>query len=355
MKINPENKSMHIKLDTQRTIHGFKTALACLIGFAVTHAMHITVNPWVIITILVVMTAQSNVGSVIQKSYMRFLGTLCGSFISILTLFLFGPNPVAIAVTIIIAAILFSYLATGKSRFNESGTLGAATTVIILMGVNPNLTMAFERTFEISIGILIAALVSQFVFPIHARYNLRLNQAKTIRELRNFYLLTLSSDQSEKEIDHYQELDEKIVASLLIQRKLATDAAKEILGKKFNSSHFKSIIHCEKEILRSISFMHHAYEEAPNRKKIFSHIYTLLEFHDAVSDALQKIADHLENKKKSNKINISLPSIEILKNSINSNIKNSSAEDAEYPHAYLFCAEMLIAQLKKLQALIRVF
>jgi uncharacterized membrane protein YccC len=342
---------MRVEVDTERALHGFKTALACLFGFAITQAVQLNINQWIIITVLVVMCAQPSVGSVLQKSYLRFLGTICGSLLAMITLLLFGSNLAAIAITIGLAAISFSYLATGKSRYNEAGTLGAVTTVIILMTPNPTLLIAFERFVEISIGILIAALVSQFIFPIHARHNLRLSQAKTIRQLRAFYLATLLADQTEQTIENYQELDEEIVASLLTQRKLATDAAREIFGRKFSLKYFKNILKCEIEILRSISFMHYAYEEAPNRKKIFSHIYTLSEFHDAVSEALQQIADRLEDSKVK-KINISLPSIKVLKNSVNDNAKNYSIEDSEYPHAYLFCAEILIAQLKKLATLL---
>lgn len=338
---------MKFELDTERTIHGFKTAFACLIGFVITTIAKININQWIVITVIVVMCAQPNVGGLIQKSIMRFFGTLGGSILSVFTLFFFGADPAAIAITIGIAAILFSYLATGKSKFNDAGTLGAATTAIILMGPLPTLLTAFERFIEISIGILIAAVVSQFIFPIHARYHLRLNQAKTIHQLREFYLSTLIADQTEKEIENYQELDEEIVGSLLTQRKLATDAAREIFGRKFSLHYFKQILKCEKEILRCISFMHYAYEEAPNRKKIFSHIYTLREFHDEVCDALAHIAQGLESKK-SKKMTIRLPSIKLLKDSVNNNAKHFSIEDSEYPHAYLFCAEILIAQLKKL-------
>lgn len=338
---------MNLELDTERLLHGFKTALACLIGFTITQTIKVNVNQWIIITILVVMCAQASVGSVVQKSYMRFLGTLSGSILSILILLLFGDDTWAIATTIVIAAIFFSYLATGPSKFNEAGTLGAATVVIILMGQNPSLLIAFERFIEISVGIFIAAIISQFVFPIHARRHLRLNQAKTIVQLKNFYLATLNADQTEKTIENYHELDEEIVASLLKQRKLATEAARELFGKKIGLKYFKNILESEKEILRSIVFMHAAFELSPNRKKLFSSIYTLNDFHNAVLTALQQIADSLQNVK-INKILIALPSIKILKDSIHENLKNHSVEDAEYPHAYLFCAEILIEQIKTL-------
>lgn len=342
---------MRLDLDTERSIHGLKTALACLIGFAITQSIHENINQWIIITILVVMCAQSSVGGVLQKSYMRFFGTVCGSLLSALTLFLFGADPAAIAITIMIAAILFSYLATGESKFSEAGTLGAATVVIILMGQNPTLLMAFERFLEISVGILIAALVSQFVFPIHARTHLRLNQIQTLLKLKKFYLDTLAIDKTEKEIKEYQELDNEIIQSLTTQRKLAKDAAKELFGKKFNFKHFNNVLRCEIEILRSITFMHYSYKEAPDRKKIFADIYLLREFHDAICTTLQQIADNLMDKK-SKKISFSLPSIKLLKTNINENIKHYSMDDSEYLHAYLFCAEILIAQLKKLATLI---
>ena len=334
-------------LDSERVIHSVKTALACLIGFMVTKSIHFDFDQWLIITILVVMCAQINVGSVIQKSYMRFLGTLVGSLTAALVIELFGADPLAIAVTISLAALLFSYIATGQTSYSDAGTLGAVTVTIILVGQHPTLMTASSRFIEINIGILIAAIISQFIFPIHARRHLRDLQATTLRQLRAYYLATFLTDQTENE--SYEELDENIAKSLATQRKLANDAKREPLGT-FNINHFKQSLNSEKEILRSISYMHHAYKASPNSKKLFSTMDFLHCFHDKISEALEELAARIE-KTKTERKTIELPTIESVKKTIDTARANFKSNDIIYADAFLFCAEVLITQLEKLISL----
>jgi uncharacterized membrane protein YccC len=343
---------MRFYFDTERIIHGFKTALACFVGFTITKSVHFQFDQWLIITVLVVMCAQINVGSVIHKSYMRFLGTLAGSGIAACVLKLFGTNPIAISATIGVCAMIFSYIATGQKSYSESGTLGAVTVVIILVGQSPTVFSAFERFVEISVGILVAALISQFVLPIHARAHLRKTQAMAIRQLRAFYLATLLTDHEEETTESYQELDETIAKSLISQRKLANEAVKEPLGAAFDIKRFRQLLACEKELLRSISFMHHAYRMSPESKKTFSSMNLLHDFHDGICQALSKIADSIDNNT-SKQLAITLPTTQPIKDSISSEMKNFDANDSVYADAYLFCTEILLVQLQKMIALVK--
>jgi uncharacterized membrane protein YccC len=291
------------------------------------------------------MCAQINVGSVVQKSYMRFLGTFSGSVIAALTLYLAGNNIIADALVISLSALVFSYIATGQKSYNDAGTLGAVTVVIILIAKDPTPLTALERFIEISVGILIAALISQFVLPIHAREHLRETQAVTIRKLRAFYLATLFISQSEEESEGYQTLDEDIAQSLSKQRKLAVDAAREPLGAKFNISQFKQLLQSEKEILRCIAAMHLAYKVSPDSKKLFSNMELVKNFHDAVSEAFEKIAAAIETNTMKT---ITVPDIDLLKANIFSQVEHVSANERVYLDAFLFSAEILVKQLKKL-------
>ena len=304
-------------LNTERFVHGLKTALACLIGFAITKSVHFPVDQWLLITIIVVMCAQLNVGSVIQKSYMRFLGTFTGSLLAALTLLFFGTNDLATAIIVGLSALIFSYIATGKKSFSEAGTLGAVTVIIILIGQHPTVITAAERFIEISIGILIAAIISQFVLPVHARRHLRDTQAATLRQLRAYYLATLLTDQTNKINENYHEIDESIAQSLITQRKLANEAKREPLGTAFDTDHFQQSLACEKEILRSISFMHHVYEISPDSKKLFSSMSVLYDFHDKICCALQDIANAIQHRK-SAKDSVHLPRIQPIQEMIDS-------------------------------------
>ena len=335
-------------LDTERVIHSIKTALACLIGLLLAKVVNFAVDQWLIITIVVVMCAQVNVGSVINKSKMRFLGTLGGSLIAALTIALFGTNPIIVACVIAISSILFSYIATSETSYSESGTLGAVTVIIILLGQNPSLYTATHRFLEISAGILIAALVSQFILPIRARDHLRAMQAKAIAQLREYYNIALFDHLDKAAI---QELDEDIVKSLSAQRTLAKQASREPFGVLFDPENFNKLLRCEKEIFRSIVCMHYATEMLPGGKALLTHIPAIQKFHGLVSEAFQLIEENIRHKR-SLKAQITIPSLQPLKDAINLQRPEISIDDLVYVDGLLFCAEILVVQLTELVILI---
>lgn len=334
-------------LEKDRLIHGVKTAFAVLIGFIITKSVHFPVDQWLIITIIVVMCAQLSVGSMIQKSYMRFLGTLTGSLIGLLTIELFDSNPIVVALVITLSTLFFSYIATGQKSFNESGTLGAATVVIILISQNPSVYTALGRFFEISLGILIAAIVSQFFLPIHAKRSLRLNQAQTFRLIAKYYQKSLLRNEHTKEA----EIDEEIVKLLIAQRKLANDAKREPFVKGYPIKHFKKSLWYEKELLRCIAFMHLAFNSSLEINKLFSNMGLVKQFHEQICQVLNKIANCLEEQKMDEDIN--LPDLKPFCDAVNDAIKILNAEDVLHANAFLFCVEILMARLEKLLVFVR--
>src|SRR4029078_5567726 len=116
---------------------------------------------------------QIYVGSVIRKVYLRFIGTIIGCLFAAVTLATLGHTYSSILIAIALSTFIFSYFAIGQESFGYAWTLGAVTTVIIMLGQNPTLFFATQRFLEISAGLLIAALVSQFILPIHAGTHLR--------------------------------------------------------------------------------------------------------------------------------------------------------------------------------------
>lgn len=340
-------------IDIERIIHSLKTAFACLIGFAFTRFAHLPVDQWLIITIIVVMTAQINVGSMLQKSYLRFLSTIIGSVIAAITIKVFGHEFFPIASVIALSVAFFSYIATGPSEIREAGTLGAATVVIILVGNNPTILTAVERCVEICIGILIAALVSQFILPIHARVHLRRSQVETMQQLRHYYEAALLAHESNSHETIYQNLEQPIVKSLTTQRTLAQAAKREPLGEKFNPEHFSQFLQCEIEILRSIDFMHYAYERYSTTRAILENLALLKDFHQKILLAMQKIEEIITDPRKKTS-GIFIPSLEPLKSEIQQLGVPLSNEETTAVNAFLFCAEILVEQLKKLMVLYQI-
>src|SRR3990167_1937548 len=213
-------------MDSERFIHSIKTTLACIIGLTISRLIGFPADQWVIITIIVVMCAQIYVGSVLKKSYLRFLGTLIGCLFAMTAIMISNSSDISILLTIGLSSLIFSYIATSQENLSYAGTLGAVTTAIIMLGQVPTLTFAMERFLEISVGLFIATIVSQFILPINARTHLERTQAKTLEQLRDYYTESLVN-KNDMEQNSKDELDENIVKSLSKQRQLAKESVHE--------------------------------------------------------------------------------------------------------------------------------
>lgn len=271
-------------LAADQAINAYKTSFACILGLILIHLFNIPNAQWVIITVVVVMSAQINLGSTLQKSYMRLLGTIMGAALAAITLYLFGTSPVAGYFTIILACLIFTYMAGLTSNFSQAGSLGAVTVVIILMSPQASLFSAAIRTGEILLGILLALLVSNFIFPIHAKKKLKIHMANTIRKLRSYYHAALAHQTKQSLI-----LEEELMEAFAEQKKLINEAVVEpMVGR--HKSKFKKILLCEKHLFREISIMQNYLSD----KKGISN--SLAKIHPIIEDALEKIAIMVESE-----------------------------------------------------------
>lgn len=336
-------------IDIERLIHSLKTAIACILGFLLTKIIGFAADQWIIVTILVVMCAQIYVGSVVQKAYLRFIGTLAGSLVAALALTVAGHTGFVVAITLGISSFVFSYIATGQENLTYAGTLGAVTTAIILMGTNPSLLFASQRFLEISIGIFIAAFVSQFVLPIHASTHLRRTQANTLDQLRQYYINCMVNPKHESE-DESQELDENIIKSLSKQRQLVKDAQRELLNKFYRPEHVIQTLQCEKEILRCIDFMHNAFHHLHKTEAVFIRSEAFKNFNNAIIQCFQTLIKKIE---RNDSEHIHLPSLADLKSDVQENIALIPYEESLYIDGLLFSADMLVTQLTTLSNLYR--
>lgn len=338
-------------LDINRLIHGGKTIIACLIGFLVSKLLHFHTNQWLIITILVVMCAQSRIGALLQKSYMRFLGTLMGAVIAIMTLKLFGDYQLPVITALCISAFLFSYLATGTGTISEAGTIGAVTVAIILIGQQPTLELAALRFLEITLGIVIAFLVSRFIWPIHSKSRLLHTINATLNDLNKLYQTLIKIEENANN----EPLEEKIIAGLGNQRKLFDEVARESFKTTPLVTEFKAILRCERELLRGISLMHHALlRMAEGSRVIFNQFELVQQFHQQFSAALTQTTAQLLEKNQTEQQPIAIEMPDNWQHSVKdiALIQHMSA-DILHIDSFLFCAQRLIQQLQLLTIMIK--
>lgn len=341
-------------INIERLVHSIKTVIACLLGLLLTKAIGLAAEQWVIITILVVMCAQIYVGSVMQKAYLRFLGTLIGCLFAALTIIVAGDTPTAIVITIAVSSFIFSYVATKQENLTYAATLGAVTTAIIMLGQKPTLGFAFDRFLEISLGVFIATLVSQFVLPIHASVHLRRAQASTLKQLIDYYKQTLLTPPLKEEAVDYHDLDEEIVKSLLKQRQLAKESTRERLGPAFSTEHFMRSLYAERESLRAMTFMQNALAKNPETRRLFTQSTTATAFNQGVLQTLETLIKALEEENEEN-LAITAPSIQGFAQEIQAQPTSLwPSEQMIYLNGFLFSAQILSNSLAELATLYRV-
>lgn len=159
-----------------------KTAVAGVVSLFVTQLFHLPEGYWAAISALIVM--QSNVGATLSASRTRLGGTAVGAVVGGAFVALWGVNMLGFALAIAIAFFLCFVL-----RLPESQRLATVTVAIIMLigrSTSPWI-IALHRFVEVSVGILIALLISLVVWPNHARQSLREALAASLVKLCALY------------------------------------------------------------------------------------------------------------------------------------------------------------------------
>ncbi|ATN86025.1 FUSC family protein [Coxiella burnetii] len=240
------------RLSKERVIASFKTALACLIGLIIGELLHLSMPQWVLITIVVVMATTIRIGGTIQKSYFRLLGTLIGAVLAAGTLYLLGDQPTIIHILLILLLAVFSYLASSSSDISQFGLLGATTMVMILDARTPTLKTALDRTLEIFLGIVIAILVTRFIFPAHAKKLLRFSIANTIKQFQALYKLFVTHKLTKESLAEQEKIENNIITDVSKQHTLLQEAVNEDPRVKKYRLTYQAIFLLERKLLRSI-------------------------------------------------------------------------------------------------------
>ncbi|MGC1855010.1 MAG: FUSC family protein [Candidatus Aquirickettsiella sp.] len=345
------------KLDSDRLVHSLKTAIALLFGLLISYLFKLPLQGrWVVITILVVMCAQSRVGAILQKSYMRFLGTVIGASFAGLTLWLIYPNVALTILILCLATAVFSYIADSPSTWSEAGPLGAVTLIIIVISPNPNFYTVMSRFLEINLGIIIALLVSRFIWPLHSRTQLRYILIDTLQNLKDLAQKLEEfrpiSDDHEKPQEFFEN---KILNNIGIQKKLFKEVMSESFGRSNLSETFKNILDAEREILRCITLMRNGLMNFSDQTiLIFNQHAEVQKIYQITQNLFQRSIDSLKGKDTEEQVE-SLENFSNWKKEIKFQLKSLELNQADQfaIDLFIFSADRLLVQLLTLIFLIK--
>jgi len=342
---------MQFHLDYYRVLHSFKTALGCLIGLGLVWYLKWPSGQWVPITVMVVMSAQPHFGGAVQKATMRFLGTAAGVMITLLTLIALHDNIVAVFIVIFLACLFFTYIASSGGNISYAGTLGGVTVILTLTATQATPLLAIQRGFHIVIGIVIALLVSRFVFPIHAREALRFSIARVLRRLKRMYFETVSHSVQDATLSHEMEV---LYRKIVRQEELLEEAkAGSFYFRKYRAELFTNIIGSERKLYRLINLMGKSLVTG-QQIQVVQQIKGLDDFHQAIEQQLEKFAVYFEKAQPLEGVqNINSLLQEILLNAKQlPNLENLQLVLQE--HSYLFFLEEIVHELAKVQSVVSV-
>src|SRR5277367_1821370 len=145
-----------------------KTALAGCFAMYFASLLRMPQPYWACISAMIVM--QANLGAAVKQSWIRLAATAVGAAVSIPFVAYFGQNLVAFGVAVFVTVLLCTVL-----HLQDGLRLAAVTIAIIMLVPHTGHAWApaLNRFLEVSLGILVALLVAEFVLPSTALESLR--------------------------------------------------------------------------------------------------------------------------------------------------------------------------------------
>jgi uncharacterized membrane protein YccC len=148
-----------------------KTAFAAGVCYGIAQLAGLQDGYWGSISAIIVL--QSNVGSTVNASRDRLLGTLIGAAVGALFL-LAGAGLWIYLLAVVVAMVTCSLLGLK----NSSRLAGVTVTILMLVhrpqpGTSVDWTLPLHRVLEVMLGIVVALAISALVLPSRARARLR--------------------------------------------------------------------------------------------------------------------------------------------------------------------------------------
>jgi len=184
LKLRVEQKTRPGVLSWERQrllIHAAKTALAAALCWWL--AVHFGLHDGYWGSISAIIVLQSNVGSTVNASRDRLLGTVIGALLGF-SFSMFGELPWNYILAVLVAVIVCGLLGLRSS----SRLAGVTITIIMLVQkTGSHWTIALDRVVQVLLGIVVALAVTTLVLPDRARLRLRDGLAQEFLVLGAFF------------------------------------------------------------------------------------------------------------------------------------------------------------------------
>jgi uncharacterized membrane protein YccC len=182
LRVAPKVQPRMLSWEHQRLlIHAAKTAMAAALCWWLAVHFGLHEGYWGSISAIIVL--QSNVGSTVNASRDRLLGTLIGAILGF-SFSMFGALPWNYILAVVAAIILCGLLGLRSSSRLAGVTI---TIVMLVQKTGSHWTIALDRVVQVLLGIVVALAVTTLVLPDRARLRLRDGLAQEFLLLGAFF------------------------------------------------------------------------------------------------------------------------------------------------------------------------
>jgi len=158
----------------------------------------------------------------------RILGTAVGAFMGAAAALTLGQGAIALGAAVFLTILVCSYLTILHESFRMAGVTAA---IVLLVGSQNGslLLTVWDRFLEISIGVVVAVVVSLIVLPARARHSLGRGLGKSMEWLAELCDLVVVGYLGEAQVDSDRALAlrRKIIAARAANRGLLVHAQRE--------------------------------------------------------------------------------------------------------------------------------
>ncbi|WP_341529489.1 aromatic acid exporter family protein [Nostoc sp. UHCC 0302] len=192
-----------------------KMAVASVISLVIAQGLRWNYPLYAAIAAIIVMS--STHGSTLSLGIQRMIGTVIGGISGAIFAVALGSNFWSLGISVFLTIFLTSYW-----KFNEAAKLaGYVSALVILSHSEVAWLYAWGRCLETFLGIVVALLVNNFIFPASAGKELRRCLSQTLTDLEQFYALVVDSAfTGNYDRPHVDALKIKIIGSLQKGRSL---------------------------------------------------------------------------------------------------------------------------------------
>jgi len=163
----------------------FKMAIASAISREIAQALRWEYPFYAAIAAIIVMSSTS--GSTLLLGIQRIIGTVIGAIAGAVFAVALGSNFWSVGISVFLTIFVTSYW-----KFNEAAKLAGYVSVIVISSYSQSPWIyAWGRFLETLLGIGVAVLVNNFIFPASAGVELRRNLSQTLTDLEQFYELVV--------------------------------------------------------------------------------------------------------------------------------------------------------------------